>query len=223
MSLREHLAPDLGHERSFSSLFAHALRGVPCRVVGPDETATALPVHEWTRPADAADDALLVHCRGATLDVGCGPGRLAARLASAGHTVLGLDVVREAVEQTRARGVWALHASVFDRLPGEGHWGTALLADGNIGIGGDPAALLRRLGSVVCRGGRVVVEVEQPGVPTSTSWARLEIGETCSRPFRWSVVGVDGIADLARDSGLAVRSSASLGRDRWVAVLERSW
>lgn len=223
MSLREEAAPDLGHEPSFSSLFTHALRGVPCRVVGLDETPTALPVHEWTRQADAVDDALLAHCRGATLDVGCGPGRLAARLASAGHTVLGLDVVSEAVEQTRSRGVSAVRGSVFDRLPDEGGWDTALLADGNIGIGGDPTALLRRLRCVVSHGGRVVVEVEPPGVPTSTSWARLEIGETRSRPFRWSVVGVDGIADLARDSGLAVRSSAPLGSDRWVSVLERSW
>jgi SAM-dependent methyltransferase len=223
MSLREEVAPDLGHEPSFSSLFAHALRGVPCRVVGLGETPTVLPVHEWTRKADAVDDALLAHCRGATLDVGCGPGRLAARLAAVGHTVLGLDVVREAVEQTRARGVWAVEASVFDRLPDEGHWESALLADGNIGIGGDPGALLRRLAAVVSTGGRVVVEVKGPGVPTSTSWARLEIGETRSRPFRWSVVGVDAIADLARAAGLVVLSSAPLGSGRWVAVLERSW
>lgn len=223
MSLREEAAPDLGHEPSFSNLFTHALRGVPCRVVGLDDTPSVLPVHEWTRAVDAVDDALLAHCHGATLDVGCGPGRLAARLTRSGHTVLGLDVVREAVEQTRSRGVAAVVGSVFDRLPDEGRWDTALLADGNIGIGGDPAALLRRLCSVVSRRGRVVVEVGPPGVPTSTSWARLEIGETRSRPFRWSVVGVDGIADVARGTGLAVLRRAPLGSGRWVAVLERSW
>lgn len=223
MSLREEATPDLGHEPSFSSLFAHALRGAPCRVVGPGETSSALPVDQWTRQADAADDALLAHCRGATLDVGCGPGRLAARLADLGHPVLGLDVVREAVEQTRARGVPAVSGSVFDPLPDEGRWETALLADGNIGIGGDPVALLRRLGSIVSARGRVVVEVGGPGVATSTSWARLEIGGTRSRPFRWSVVGVDDLSDLAHGTGLAVRSRAPLGSERWVAVLERSW
>lgn len=223
MTLREEAAPDLGHEPSFSNLFSHALRGVPCRVVHLGGASVPLPVHEWTRRADAADDALLSHCRGATLDVGCGPGRLAARLARSGHTVLGLDVVDEAVQQTRARGVPAVRGSVFDRLPDEGCWDTALLADGNIGIGGDPAALLRRLGSVVSEGGRVVVEVAAPGVPTSSSWARLEIGETRSRPFRWSVVGVDGIPDLARGSGLAVLGTVQLGGGRWAAVLERPW
>lgn len=223
MSLREEAAPDLGHEPSFSSLFSHALRGVPCRVVDVAGASAPLPVHEWTRRADAADDALLSHCRGATLDVGCGPGRLAARLARSGHPVLGLDVVDEAVQQTRARGVPAVRGSVFDRLPDEGCWETALLADGNIGIGGDPVALLRRMGAVVSERGRVVVEVAGPGVATSTSWARLEIGETRSRPFRWSVVGVDGIAETARSAGLVVLGSAPVGSGRWVAVLERSW
>ena len=38
----------------------------------------------------------------------------------------------------------ALVRSVFETLPGEGRWDTVLLMDGNIGIGGDPAALLGR-------------------------------------------------------------------------------
>ena len=54
-------------------------------------------------------------------------------------------MVPEAVAQTPDRGVAAIRRNVFDALPGEGRWRTALLADGNIGIGGDPAALLRRL------------------------------------------------------------------------------
>ena len=41
----------------------------------------------------------------------------------------------------------SLQASVFDRLPGAGRWGTALLLDGNIGIGGRPTALLDAAGT----------------------------------------------------------------------------
>ena len=134
MSLAEEV-PDL-HDRSFSSLFSHALRGVPCRVLGLDGGPTELPVHEWTRAADPHDDALLAACVGDTLDVGCGPGRLAQRLAEGrDRRVLGIDVVPEAVAQTRARGVAALQGSVFDPIPREGRWHTALLADGNVGIG----------------------------------------------------------------------------------------
>lgn len=220
MSLQEEAVPGLRQDRSFSSLFAHALRGVPCRVLGLDGGPAELPIHEWTRQADPADDVLLGHCRGATLDVGCGPGRLAARLAERGERVLGIDVVPEAVGQTRARGVPALESSVFDRLPDEGRWRTALLADGNVGIGGDPQALLRRLRSVVSDRGRIVVELAPPGVATSTRWARLEVAGTRSRPFRWSVVGVDGILDLARGTGWTVETRAPFGAGRWLAVLE---
>jgi SAM-dependent methyltransferase len=215
-------ATDLGDDDvSFSQLFTHALRGVPCQVLGLDGGPTELPVGDWTRTADAADDALLQHCRGTTLDVGCGPGRLAARLAEVGTPVLGIDVVHEAVLQTRARGVEAIHASVHDPLPDEGTWGTALLADGNVGIGGDPVALLERLRGVLAPTGRVVVELAPPGVDTSTRWAWLEAGGARSRPFRWSVVGVDGILDLARETRFAVTTRTPFGAGRWLAVLER--
>ena len=224
MSLAEEV-PDL-RDRSFSTLFSHALRGVPCRVLGLDGGPAELPVHDWTRPADHHDDALLAECVGDTLDIGCGPGRLAQRLAErgdrrTGRRVLGIDVVPEAVAQTRARGVSALQGSVFDPVPREGRWHTALLADGNVGIGGDPLALLARLGVVLAPDGRVVVELGAPGVPTSTRWARLEVAGTTSRPFRWSVVGVDGVLGLARATGWAVTTRAPFAPQRWLAVLER--
>ena len=215
-------ARDLGDDDvSFSRLFTHALRGAPCRVLGLEDGPSELPVSDWTREADAADDLLLQHCHGTTLDVGCGPGRLAARLAEVGTPVLGIDVVHEAVLQTRARGVAAIHTSIFDPVPDEGSWATALLADGNIGIGGDPVALLRRLHAVISPEGRVVVELAPPGVGTSTRWAWLEVGGTRSRPFRWSMVGVDGVLDLARETRFSVTARAPFGAGRWLAVLER--
>lgn len=206
---------------SFSRVFTHALRGEPCRVVGLHDGPSELPVHEWTRGADRADDLMLDQCTGRTLDVGCGPGRLAARLAERGLPVLGIDVVPEAVRQSRARGVEALELSVFDPLPREGEWDTALLADGNIGIGGDPESLLGRIRQVLAPTGRVVVELAMPGVDRSTRWAWIEAAGTRSRPFRWSVVGVDGVLDLARSTGFAVTTRAPFGAGRWLAVLER--
>ena len=107
----------------------------------------------WADPADARDRALLRRCGGPVLDIGCGPGRMSEHLAHQGVAVLGIDVVPEAVAQTRARGASALHRDVFDRLPGEGRWTCALLADGNIGIGGDPVALLRRVAHLLRPGG----------------------------------------------------------------------
>lgn len=206
-------------DASFSEVFGAALRGAPCRVVGLEAVARPLPVADWTREVDRADAHLLDLCEGPTIDIGCGPGRLAAGLAAAGHIVLGIDVVQEAVDQTRSRGAAALRRDVFDPLPGEGRWATALLADGNVGIGGDPVALLRRVREILDPRGRVVVELAAPGVEERVVWARLEGRDTVSRPFRWAVVGVDGIAHVAAGAGLAVRSrSAFLGR--WCAVLE---
>lgn len=208
-------------EVPFTTVFALALQGEPTHVVGVGEEPVALPVGEWTQPADEHDHRLLDLCVGPTLDVGCGPGRLTAELAGRGHVVLGIDVVHEAVGQTRERGGAAIVRDVFDELPGEGRWETALLADGNVGIGGDPLALLRRLTEVVDPRGRVVVEVAGPGVPASTHWASLQTGDRRSRPFRWSVVGVDSIGAIAADAGLAVVSVETLG-DRWAVVLEGS-
>lgn len=206
---------------SFSRVFTHALRGEPCRVMGLPDSPSELPVHDWTRCADRADDLLLDQCRGHTLDIGCGPGRLTARLAERGLPVLGIDVVPEAVRQTCARGVEALRLSVFDPLPREGGWDTALLADGNIGISGDPETLVERIAELLAPRGRVVVELAAPGVGRSTRWVWLEAGGTRSRPFRWSVVGVDGVLDLARATGFAVTARAPFGAGRWLAVLER--
>lgn len=211
--------PALMAEVSFSTIFARALQGHPTAVVGLEDQPSVLPMSEWTREADRHDHALLDLCDGATIDIGCGPGRLTAALARRGQVALGIDVVPEAVGQTRERGGSALHRDVYDALPGEGRWRTALLADGNVGIGGDPVALLRRAREVIDPRGRVVVEVEAPGVATRTVWASLENGGMRSRPFRWSVVGMDDIDDLVQRAGLAIADTRSLGA-RWAVVLE---
>ncbi|MFD7013570.1 methyltransferase domain-containing protein, partial [Streptomyces sp. NPDC059928] len=105
----------------------------------PDGWLLPLDVERWCAEPDLADRTVLRRCRGAVLDIGCGPGRLVAALAAEGVAALGVDVSPEAVRRTRALGGSALCRSVFDQLPGEGRWDTALLLDGNVGIGGGPA------------------------------------------------------------------------------------
>jgi len=178
-----------------------------------------LHLDDWTHAADEDDLAMLDLCDGPTLDVGCGPGRLTEALGLRGHVVLGIDVTREAIGRTVRRGGAAIRRDVFAPLPGEGRWFTALLADGNVGIGGDPVALLRRLRQVLDPRGRVVVELAPPGTEACTGWATLSDRGLLAHAFPWSVVGVDDIHGLARDAGLR---STGMHRfaDRWCAVLE---
>jgi len=202
----------------FEVVFSHALRGEACTVRTARSFPVELPINSWTRPADPTDLLFLRHCAGATIDVGCGPGRLTAELAAAGHVALGIDVVPEAVRQARQRGGSALRRDVFGPLPGEGRWETVLLVDGNIGIGGDPAALLDRLRRVLARGGRIVVEVGAPGTPTGPIEAQLACGCAATAYFPWALVGVDGLPEIAERAALSVRAVDRYDT-RWCAVL----
>jgi len=62
---------------------------------------------------------------------------------------------------------------------GGGRWAHVLLADGNVGIGGDVVALLRRCAELVRPGGTVVVEVERPGAGHVVQL--LVLDSTCGR------------------------------------------
>jgi SAM-dependent methyltransferase len=202
---------------SFSDLYSAALRGAHCQVVGRNGAA-ALPVAAWARPADRADQAVLAHCHGPTLDVGCGPGRMAEYLTRSGRAALGIDIVAEAVLQTRARGAAALARDVFEQLPGEGRWSTVLLADGNVGIGGDPRRLLARSAALLEPGGRVVVDLAPPGTGVETRELWLRTAAARSDPFAWAYVASDRIGLVCSGLGLTVhRLEQHL--DRWFAIL----
>jgi 2-polyprenyl-3-methyl-5-hydroxy-6-metoxy-1,4-benzoquinol methylase len=123
------------------ALYEEALREQTAALVMRTADGRALPlqISRWCGPPDTTDEALLRHCRGPVLDVGCGPGRLTVALAERGIPALGVDISQAAVARAREAGAAALHRSVFDALPAQGRWATVLLADGNIGIGGRPA------------------------------------------------------------------------------------
>ncbi len=205
---------------SWAGMFGAALRGSRTRVHGMGSTPLVLPVHTWRRAADRTDRALLAHCSSATLDVGCGPGRLTYELARSGRYALGIDMVDEAVLQTRARGVLALQRDVFGPLPGEGRWACVLLADGNIGIGGDPVRLLRRVHGLLGVQGRAVVELTAPGTGLRTHALRLESAGVHSDPFPWAVVGPESVGDVAQAAGFGV-PEVHEHHGRWFAVLDK--
>lgn len=182
--------------------FARALSGQHAELVRSDGGTAHLDVDRWRGAAAGEDRWLLERCRGATIDLGCGPGRLVEALAARGIETLGVDVAVEAVAQCVGRGVPAVHADVFAPLPGEGTWSHALLADGNLGIGGDPAALLGRAAALVAPGGTVLVELDptEPGLWRGQARVRSRHAET--PPFPWACAGPTALPDLAARAGL---------------------
>ncbi|SOC50387.1 Methyltransferase domain-containing protein [Blastococcus aggregatus] len=161
---------------------------------------------QWVGRADDADRDLLARAEGTVLDAGCGPGRLVAELADQGREAIGVDTSRVAVLLTRALGATALRRSLFDPLPAEGSWDTVLLADGNIGIGGNPVALLTRCRELVTSAGRVLVELDPPGTGLRAARVRLERGTERGSWFPWAHVGVDAVDAPAAAAGLRVEA-----------------
>jgi SAM-dependent methyltransferase len=202
-----------------AEVFASALAGRPCLLLDADGVQGLLPTDAWLRDADPVDEAFLRLCQGPTVDIGCGPGRMAHALALRGQLVLGIDLVPEAVRLSLRRGVATLLRDVFEPVTGEGRWSTALLADGNIGIGGDPVALLTRVRELLAPAGRIIVELAPPGTGIATRHVRLETDLGRSEPFPWTQVGTDAIAALAAAAGLRPASVHHFG-DRYAGVLE---
>ncbi|MFF9011474.1 methyltransferase domain-containing protein [Streptomyces sp. NPDC014870] len=179
-----------------------------------------LEVERWCAAADPADATVLARCEGAVLDVGCGPGRLVHALAAAGRPVLGIDVCQAAVARTVDGGGTALCRSVFDPLPGEGRWGTVLLMDGNIGIGGDPAGLLARAAALVTPGGQTLVEAAAPDVDERVE-VRVDDGRGARGvDFPWARVGARALPAYADASGWRVEHRWRAG-DRSFLQLRR--
>lgn len=183
-----------------------------------DGRCTLLPVERWCASPDTVDRQLLARCRGATLDVGCGPGRFVVNLARRGIPALGVDIAAAAVSLARSKGAAVLHRSVFDRLPGEGRWRTVLLVDGNVGIGGDPVRLLTRCRQLLDPDGTVLVELDRPGRGSRQVVLRLETEHTVSDWFPWAHVDPAGLDDVALAAGLSVGETWA-GGERWFATL----
>jgi SAM-dependent methyltransferase len=191
-----------------------------------------LDAAKFSAPPDAVDKAVLDRCLGPTLDLGCGPGRLVAELAGRGVPALGVDVAPFALLLSRANGATALRRSIFDRLPGAGRWPHALLMDGNIGIGGDPGALLERLRTLMRPGsGELIVETEaedidvryrvrfgvsteaRPGADTGA-----DTGPDTGDEFGWARIGSEALLALAKPLGYIPRQVWTADGRRFVAL-----
>lgn len=191
-------------------LWRRACQGLPCWLGSGAGDRRALPLARWMGGASAtagdraADDAMLADCSGPTLDLGCGPGRLTALLTGRGVRTLGVDLSPTAVEMTISRGADALRRNIFAPLPKFGQWQHVLLADGNIGIAGDPLRVLRRAAALLAPGGVVIAEVEPPAAASGirVEQVRWETEVLQGHWFDWATVGLDAVPALAAQAGL---------------------
>lgn len=209
----------LGH------LYDRALGGERCWIRHDDGELRLLPAHKWlgvrclpdgSALSDAAgdevfDEAVTRMCTGPTIELGCGPGRLVARLIQRGIPALGIDRSATAIRLAGRVGAPALLGDVFEPLPGTGQWQTVLLVDGNVGLGGDPLRILGRAAELLQRGGRCVAEFDTEAIGIRARWVRLELGRDVGPWFRWASVGVDSAAALAAQVGLTLTGVHLIG------------
>jgi len=194
----------LGH------LYDRALGGERCWIRDEDGEVRPLPAHRWLGGRrvpeesdtfdEVFDEAVTQMCCGPTIELGCGPGRLVARLIQRGIPALGIDRSATAIRLAGRGGAPALLGDVFERLPGMGHWQPVLLVDGNVGLGGDPRRILGGAAELLCGGG-----------------SARDVGPW----FRWASVGVDSAATLGGQVGLTLTSIRLIG-GRIIATLAAS-
>jgi len=212
------LPTGLGPAEDLRMIFDHAYGGLPLRAAtdaGVDPLRVSADL--WRRPADAVDRLVVARCQAPVLDLGCGPGRMVAALTESGRSALGVDLSAAAVEASLRRGAPALRRDVTGPLPGEGRWGTVLLMDSNLGLGGDADGLLRRCRSLVTAGGLIICETDPEAAVDRTHRVLLTVG-SASGYVRWAQIGADALGERARRLNLMVNERWSAGGRTFVAL-----
>jgi SAM-dependent methyltransferase len=206
----------MGPLAQYGAVLRDAAAGRPQTVYLVDPAELRPPRHleprHWCAPRTPGDETLLSRCQGPTLDVGCGPGRLVAALTRIEVPALGVDICAEAVRQARRRGAPARRACVFGPLAAQGRWRHVLLADGNIGIGGDPQRLLRRCRQLLAPGGDILVEVDPPGSGSWRGQAALRHDGHTGSPFPWAALAADDLEPVAGEAGMRIQEHWTEGR-----------
>jgi rSAM/selenodomain-associated transferase 1 len=174
--------------------------------------------HRWLRPADPVDAMVVSRCEPPVIDIGCGPGRMVAALQRSGRAVLGIDISKSAVEIGVREGGQILRRDLVDQLPGEGRWGTALLLDGNVGIGGDVPALLLRCRDLVGPGGLIICETDPDPDRDDRYDLVLTDAQRCSEPMAWVSLGIRSLQGIAATLDLILVEEWQAGGRAFVSL-----
>ena len=201
------------------------------------------PVAAYYRPDDQTLPALereaLELCRGRVLDLGAGAGRHTIELQRAGHDVVAVDPLPEAVEIMRDRGVADARQGDLSTVRGE-RFDTVLMLMHGLGVVGDLHGLGRlfeELPQVLNPGGRLVCdsadlaavlgdespetldELLSPDSYLGEVEFALRYGSLEGPRYRWIFVDPETLEIIANAAGLDVEISAEGERGSYVAVL----
>jgi SAM-dependent methyltransferase len=109
---------------------------------------------------------LLEETPGGLISIGCGNAAVEEALVRAGHQVLAVDLMPEAVRLARLKGIEAIQADVREWSPPPGNW-SVVYADGLLGHLYQPPAgvlpILRHLRSWLAPARTLVVSMDRPG------------------------------------------------------------
>ena len=216
-SRRHRALLDARVEQTAERLFDLAFTGATTQVTSTVD-ALDLDVARWSGEADDVDLMVVSRCEPPVLDLGCGPGRMVVALNRSGRSALGVDMSAAAVGASMSRGGPALHRRISDSLPGEGRWGTALLVDSNVGMGGDLEALLRRCGDLVGAGGLIICEVDPSHDRDEVHSLVLSSDGWHSTPLPWGRIGARTLARVASALDLLVAEEWSAGGRVFVSL-----
>lgn len=205
-----------------AQLYGEALlTGEPLHWVTVDGRVTLADVSRWRADADPVDRTVTDRCSGPVLDIGCGPGRILAALTARGVEAAGVDISPHAVALARELGGTALCQDVFAPLPAEGTWASAVLLDGNIGIGGDPARLLGRMFDLLAGGGSLFVETHpRPDVDTRLDLWLAAGSRRSETHFPWAMVGASALHRHAALAGFDAEPAWTTGGRTFVELVK---
>ena len=202
------------------------------------------PVATFYRPEEQPlpelDVRALDLCRGRVLDFGAGAGRHALELQTSGHEVVAVDLLPEAVEIMRDRGVGDARCGDITAVAGE-HFDTVVMLMHGLGVVGDVHGLgsllevlpeiLRPEGRLICDSADLtaVFEHESPELLDELSAPDrylgevefgLRYGDLEGPSYPWLFIDPHRLGIIAAAAGFEMEVAARGDRGSYLAVLE---